>query len=168
MEPALPEHFVNCPSCGRPGEPGTTCNQCGEVIPEAKRSVPVAASAGTARAVPVDGTRMESGSVEVMLGVLHDGTRVELPIGQKILLGRESDDCNVRAAFSKYDAVSRKHCEIVIDRTGRGVTVRDCGSTNHTWVGDSSEFLKKDDVRTVKLPATIRLGRHVSITIGGE
>ena len=169
IEQAPPQHFVPCSSCGRPGEPGSVCSQCGETIPGEVQSIPVeAAPAHPAAAIPADGTRIEPGPVEVMVGVLHDGTRIELPIGQRIVLGRESDDCRVTAAFSKYDVVSRRHCEIVIDRTGRGVTVRDCGSTNHTWIDNPSDYLKKNEVRTVKLPATIHLGQRVSITIGGE
>lgn len=144
--PVVPDYYVECPECGRRGEPGSECPICGTLLP---------------------GGVKEQAVCEVP-GVLHDGTKIALPVGKAVILGRESDNECVRGAFARYDVVSRKHCEIVIKKTGDAVTVRDCGSTNHTYVNEERAFLKKNEVRAVKLPATIRLGQRVSIRIGGE
>ena len=65
-----------------------------------------------------------------------------------------------------YDAVSRRHCLITVTPDGARVRVRDPGSANGTWLGDDPAQIRPGETRTAALPVRLRLGLHLSTTIG--
>ena len=138
--PAPAERAV-CPVCGCPGRPGGECLQCGRGQPAPD------AGAGPALALP-------------------SGDRVSIPRGRELVVGRLSDTPGIRRALHDYDAVSRRHCLITVAPDGARVSVRDPGSANGTWLGDDPERIRPGETRTAALPARLRLGLHLSITIG--
>lgn len=75
----------------------------------------------------------------------------EVPDIEKCSLGRESCDINLKSypcLESSYSVVSRKHLEIY--QTSLGVSVKDLGSKNGTYVNgsriDDEVFLKNNDI----------------------
>jgi pSer/pThr/pTyr-binding forkhead associated (FHA) protein len=92
----------------------------------------------------------------------HKG--VELPIKvQEFVIGR-SDECHLRP---RSDVISRRHCSIVVDATG--VTLRDFGSKNGTYVNDErvkgSRELKMGDVLKI---GPLEFEVVVDHTLGGS
>lgn len=131
-----------CSNCGDAGSTGRACRQCGSPLTER----------------PVGHRRASL--------YLPSGGRVALPTAKPVMLGRRSEIPEIRAALDPFDAVSRRHCSITVDGDRGVVTVRDEGSTNHTWVGDDE--LHEGDLLTVPLPVSIRFGRHLSVTVDWE
>lgn len=135
-----------CPACGAVGVPGDECWQCGSTI-EGCEQKPCG---------PCIFLRVEGGP----------GVRMEL--GKTMVIGREGDLGELNKVLGAYDVVSRKHCSIRLSQDATLVTITDNGSTNGTFVGPNAERLEKDEACTMKLPAQIRLGSCVNVTLGTE
>jgi hypothetical protein len=58
---------------------------------------------------------------------------VKIPVGQRLVLGRDAGQSPVAATFTQYDNVSRRHATVSLDPAGQP-RVRDEGSTNGTYV----------------------------------
>ena len=87
---------------------------------------PVPSSEIATRAQPLVGGPTDELLLVVVSGSAR-GKRVKL--GERLTVGKAADNDLVLPD----DTVSRHHCEL--ERTARGVVVRDLGSTNHTRVG---------------------------------
>lgn len=87
---------------------------------------PVPSSEIATRAQPLAGAQTDELLLVVVSGSAR-GKRVKL--GERLTVGKAADNDLVLPD----DTVSRHHCEL--ERTARGVIVRDLGSTNHTRVG---------------------------------
>lgn len=136
--------LVTCATCGDQGHPGQRCRQCFDPLPAAQPA-----------------------AIDSAVVVLPSGTRIRIPCGQEVLIGRHSDVPLIRQGLESFDAVGRRHCYVTVSGAGE-VSVRDPGSTNGTWVGDDSRQVLPDETRTVRLPARVRLGQHLSITFAAE
>lgn len=100
--------------------------------------------------------------------VLPSGESIPVPSASEVVIGRLSEDPTIRDALEPFEAVSRRHCTLRVDPDGAHVTVKDLRSSNGTWVGDDPEQLAIGESRRVPLPARIRLGRHLSLTIRAQ
>jgi hypothetical protein len=136
---------VTCPQCGDIGHPGEECRQCGATFP-----------------------LLQSVAQRTVSLCLPSGTRLRIPCDQEILIGRQSNVLEIKQALESFDVVSRKHCSILVTGDGSQMTVRDHGSSNHTWVGDDPVELGPNEQRRVSLPVRIRLGQRLFISIGEE
>jgi hypothetical protein len=58
---------------------------------------------------------------------------VKIPVGQRLVLGRDAGQSPVAGTFTQYDNVSRRHATVSLDPAGQP-RVRDEGSTNGTYV----------------------------------
>jgi pSer/pThr/pTyr-binding forkhead associated (FHA) protein len=58
---------------------------------------------------------------------------LKIPVGQRLVLGRDAGQSPVAATFTQFDNVSRRHATISLDPAGQP-RVRDEGSTNGTYV----------------------------------
>lgn len=121
-----------CPGCGRLNlATATQCLKCGDDLAAQTNSAPIHL-------------------------VLPDGEAVPLSEGEVVLLGREADDPAIRRCLSRYDQVSRRHAEIVIE--GTTARVRDLRSTNGTYV----------DERPVTGETQVPVGEGIRIRFGKE
>ena len=98
------------------------------------------------------------------------GRKVYIPRNQFITIGRESEVSAIRDELRYFDTISRQHCQISLSLDQNEMTIRDLGSTNHTWLGDGERELLYDEEKTASLPVDIHLGRHprFTITVGLE
>lgn len=135
-----------CPACGAAGVPGDECWQCGSIIE----------SRGQGPCEPSVLLRVEGGP----------GVRVEP--GKTIVIGREGSSTELNRILEAYDAVSRRHCSVRLSQDATTATVTDNGSTNGTFVGQNATRLEKGETCTMKLPAQIRLGSCVNVTLETE
>ncbi|MDR2454078.1 MAG: FHA domain-containing protein [Bifidobacteriaceae bacterium] len=114
------------------------CPQCGVELRPAGAAPPLAGAASP------DGPAV----------AVVNGRGIVLREGETVVLGRATGRADVDAAFDGLTGVSKWHAEL--RRQGAAVTIRDCGSTNGTWLGQR-------EVRgapvTRPLPLTLRLGR---------
>ena len=137
------ENRGRCPACGAPGIPGDECWQCGSTI---------------------ESLGLDAQSCRVLLRVA-DGVGVPIEPGKTMVIGREGDMREVSDLLVPFDVVSRRHCTVRLNQDATMVTITDCGSTNGTFVGPSAERLGRDAACTMKLPAQLRLGSCVNITL---
>ncbi|HEX6470509.1 MAG TPA: FHA domain-containing protein [Streptosporangiaceae bacterium] len=72
---------------------------------------------------------------EPLLRLAFPDGEVKIPVGQRLVLGRDAGQSPVAAAFVQYDNVSRRHATVSLDLAGQP-RVRDEGSTNGTYVND--------------------------------
>jgi hypothetical protein len=92
-----------------------------------------------------------------LLGVSGSHAGMEFPVsGQPIVLGRDPHVSQI--VFDAQDSVvSKCHCTVRIDRSGGGLLVEDCGSTNGTFL-DSGERLRTGEPRLVQPRGSFYLG----------
>ena len=135
-----------CPACGAFGAPGEECWQCGSIIESCEK---------------------EACGSRVVLRI-ESGASIPVELDRTIVVGREGDLQDISDALAGYDIVSRKHCSIRLSQDATLVTVTDNGSKNGTFVGPDAERLEKDVACTMKLPARIRLGSCVNVTLESE
>jgi predicted RNA-binding Zn-ribbon protein involved in translation (DUF1610 family) len=138
-EPLESDDLQKCLSCGAKGHPGEECPQCSEIIP-----------------IKSNGTK------QFIVAQMPLGELITIPCEQEVIIGRNSGNPEIDKALSSpdfNDEVSRKHCYVKINAEGTLITVRDPGSTNHTWVGDDPNFLRVGDLVCVSLPISVRLGK---------
>jgi hypothetical protein len=92
-----------------------------------------------------------------LLGVSGSHAGMEFPVsGQPIVLGRDPHVSQI--VFDAQDSVvSKRHCMVRIDRSGGGLLVEDCGSTNGTFL-DSGERLRTGEPRLVQPRGSFYLG----------
>jgi NADPH-dependent ferric siderophore reductase len=104
-----------------------------------------------------------------VLAQMPTGECIPLVPGSQVLIGRDSNVPEIKAALERFDAVSRKHCYVKISEDGKSITVNDPGSTNHTWLDSDTEYLRTDEHRNADLPVNIHLGRNLAIAfkLGG-
>lgn len=89
----------------------------------------------------------------VLLRVTEDGRTQALTLRhERTVIGRQTD-CDVRVPTP---GVSRHHCEIMIE--DEGVSIRDLGSSNGTWV--NRERVERRRLRAGDL---VSLGKHVFV-----
>lgn len=93
---------------------------------------------------------------------LPDGGRMDLAEGMPLELGRASPDPRVAAALAPLDSVSRHHAVLVLE--GDRLRVTHVGRTNPTYANGQPAA----PTLVVPLPAEVRLGQAVSITVTRE
>jgi ribosomal protein L32 len=142
---AVDRLLVVCPDCGDEGLPGSVCRQCGQTLPQA--------GSRCARTVCLR---------------MPDGVSVPVPCGQEILIGRDSEIAAIKRFLEPYKVVSHRHCYLTILPDGQSVIIRDPISTNGTWVGDNPDRIRPDEQRQARLPAQIRLGLRLHVTVGSD
>ena len=176
-----------CPNCGYPGQAGEVCIGCNEIVPNAiytqadtrqnqtngdtnYLSVPLQARAEAilqgVGAEQDHTAHIEVAQIKKVSLHLPNGQQVGLPRGREIVIGRQSEISEISESLAPLDShVSRRHCYVTIDPVQSQVTIRDPGSTNHTWVGDDPQELASTEQRTVNLPIRIRLGQYIGVYI---
>ncbi|WP_207302589.1 FHA domain-containing protein [Olsenella sp. Marseille-P4559] len=122
-----------------------------EAVPEIPQVTPRETPQGTTQADPGDGARM-SAPPAVYVTRLRDGLRLRVQ-GETAMLGRSST-CDLH--FGGNPGMSRRHLEV--RPTADGLTIRDLGSSNGTYVAGSR--LASQDVAHV--------GRGGRFTIAGD
>ncbi len=153
MQSLQSSNLVACGNCGMKGVPGQECQQCGEILPKAQSE--------TARK---DESMLCNGGVELSAFlVLPRGVQLKLEDGKEYIIGRESDNYEIKHAFDGYMTVSRKHCAIRLNHAQHTVEVREINSTNGTFIGNNRRRLCEKEI--VPIPETIWLGSSVSISI---
>jgi hypothetical protein len=92
-----------------------------------------------------------------LLGISGSYAGREFPVsGEPIVLGRDPHVSQI--VFDAQDSVvSKRHCVIRIDRSGGGLLVEDCGSTNGTFL-DTGERLRTGEPRLVQPRGSFYLG----------
>lgn len=136
--PASTPVDITCSGCGASSpHDRSTCYKCGADL------VPAEAAVACARLV------------------LPGKVAVEIPHGETVTLGRHADDPSIAAALEPHDQVSRRHAEIIANRTS--VKVRDLGSTNGTFV-NGSRVLSETTV-PVADGVRIRFGKELEIVL---
>jgi len=175
--PPTPPPPVNpCPNCGEP-DPGAPCWQCG-----ADRAV----AGGQACAVPGgsgQGGSGQDGVGSILLG-LPNGAWVQLVPNRPVLLGRASENPQIKAGFPEVvngvkSPVSRKHCYVTC-QPGGAIEVVDADSTNGTFVPVSPvnsansascpiewRLLAPGEKAVLMLPTQLRLGEVTLVTLKG-
>src|SRR3954462_10990405 len=108
---------------------------------------PPAVSTATLSNVTEDAVLLPSVIVSVTPG---EGTPVEATLGITPLVVGTSPECDLVISDTR---VSRRHCELRL--TQRGITLRDLGSKNGTWLGDT---LIVEVVLPVPMGVTVTLG----------
>jgi FHA domain len=140
-----------CFACEAPLIPGKDrCPECKKIQPKkrAARATPVSASPHA----------LSPGSIDL---VLPGDVRIELPVGNRIEIGREGDYPGMAVALKDFVDVSRQH--VVITHGPTGVTVLDLQSTFGTWVDEQP--LDSGQSLVFPNPQRIRLGSSCYVKV---
>lgn len=128
-----------CPKCGAPGQAGEKCFQCQQIIPDLK----------------TDSNSKDMTSDFAYLS-LCENCSLQINDNVEYIIGRESCTDEIKKTLHDNNYVSRKHCAIKLDLSNRRVFVKDCGSTNGTFVCNGKEKITEE--RAFNLPVNIWLG----------
>lgn len=127
--------IVKCTVCGEHQESTPskrTCRKCGDPLPGGHLTVPIPTQplspAADGPAVQFEGDDPFGQSLYLTLPL---GRRVELQVGDTLLIGRHPDS-PVSNDLAKYDSVSRRHAEV--QNRPAGAVILDLNSTNGTKV----------------------------------
>lgn len=111
-----------------------------------ERSLDASASQLANRLLDATATMHIGTGTERFVVIESDG-RIERPLGRRLIIGRagpdiavDGDPADCSYLIVELAVVSRRHCEVV--REGHGVTVRDLGAANGTFVRRGSEVFR--------------------------
>lgn len=146
-----------CPHCGKNPRHAPPAPVHEKVRPPAAED----ASEPGNSAAPTVATAPNFASAPRITLTLPDHTQIELAVGQRLILGRESPDKQVAQAFAGFEDVSRSHVRFVNDEQGPAlVMLGDTGGQYGTFLDGRRLPNNKNERIPLQDGDRIRLGEQ--------
>lgn len=148
-----------CVHCGTPNPAHwTVCGNCGRDPWRASETPAEAQPPSRSAAASSEGDAPHATTYVVML---PDFTELTVPAGERLTVGRETDDPVIDGALEPYLDVSRIH--LSFEATDSGPVVTDVGSTYGTWL--DGERLEVGAAVPLTPGQRLRLGKNCYLKV---